>query len=737
MHSMKAEKRDHLRTCYRPVAVALTLVFASIGQAIADETANAGAPTAASAPDAEGALPAVRVTAGRVNGSEPERGYQGRRASVATRTDTPLVDVPQAVNVVTSQSIQDRAPDSLAEALETVPGVRMGNTLGGTLDALVKRGFGDNRDNSILRDGLQSVQPRNFTPTTERIEVLKGPASMLYGIQDPGGLINVVTKKPQLERANSVSGFASSYGGGGAQADLTGPIGTSGLAYRFIADHQNVDYWRNFGYNRQDTIAPSLAWYGRDTSVLVQYEHMNYSVPIDRGTIIDTRTGNPVSVSPKERFDENYNISAGRSDALNVRVDHKLSQDWTVHAGYGWNRTYYNDQQARVLTPNLTTGILTRRVDSTQNGVQSTHNFTLNLEGKVTWFGLRSDILTGFDYMRNYRVLADLYRGKNNSTFNMYSPVYGTLPASNTLSPADSDQTDKLIERGAFIQDAIHFGDRWILLGGVRYDDFQELTGKGRPFVVGSTQSDSKFVPHAGLVYKITPEWSTYASYSESFRPNTSIAAPIGTLPPEQGLAYEIGTKLETNRITGTVALFDIRKKNIQTTQTINGVNFVRNAGHARSRGLEIDVNGQLTDRWSVIASYAATEARYKDDPLVGGNPLPNTPKHEGAFYLTRDFGNVGFGPASGRVRAGAGVRVFSSMAVGDGTGKVYQLPWGHVADAFVSWNSHIFGQYIDWQLNARNIFNSTYYTGSCCTGTPFINIGESRQVIVTAKLDF
>lgn len=731
---MIPQRGSQLRTTLRPVVLAVALVAISGRVATAaDAVAAPPAPV-----ESDNALPAVKVNAARpAADTDAERGYQARRASVATRTDTPLVDIPQAVNVVTQQSIQDRQPDSLAEALETVPGVRMGNTLGGTLDAIVKRGFGDNRDNSILRDGLQSVQPRNFTPTTERIEVLKGPASMLYGIQDPGGLINVVTKKPELEAAHSVSGFTSSYGGGGAQADLTGPIGTSGLAYRFIADHQRTDYWRNFGYNRQDTIAPSLAWFGRSTMVMVQYEHMSYAVPIDRGTIIDTRTGNPVAVPKTERMDEAYNISAGRSDALNVRVDQKLGADWTLHAGYGWNRTYYNDQQARTITPNFTTGILTRRVDSTQNGVQSTQNLTLNLEGKVTWFGLRNDILTGFDYMRNYRVLADLYRGKNNSQFNMYAPVYGQLPATYTLSASDSDQTDKLIDRGAFIQDAIHFGNRWILLGGVRYESFQELTGKGRPFVVGSTQSDSRFVPHAGLVYKITPQWSTYGSYSESFRPNTSIAAPIGTLPPERAKAFEIGTKLETDRLTGTMALFDIRKTNIQTTETINGINYTRNAGRARSRGLELEVNGQLTDHWSMLASYALTEARYQDDPKIAGNPLPNTPKHEGAFYLTRDFGNVEAGPASGRVRAGGGVRVFSSMAVGDGTGKVYHLPYGRVFDAFVSWNSHIFGQYIDWQLNARNLFNTTYYTGSCCTGTPFVSIGESRQVMLSAKLDF
>ncbi|WP_254700231.1 TonB-dependent siderophore receptor [Trinickia violacea] len=723
--------------CLGSLIVSQGLLLSAARHALAQETATgaaAGAGQATAAVEAAHTLTEVTVQGAR---AVDEVGYQPRRASVATRTDTPLVDVPQAVNVVTQQSIEDRAPASLADALDAVPGVRMGNTLGGTLDAIVKRGFGDNRDNSILRDGMQSVQPRNFTPTTERIEVLKGPASMLYGIQDPGGIINVVTKKPQLDFAGSVSGFGSNYGGGGAQVDLTGPIGTSGLAYRFIADHQRVDYWRNFGQTRQDVIAPSLAWYGRDTTVLVAYEHMSYSVPLDRGTIIDPRTGNPAAIPATERLDEPYNVSTGRSDAVNLRIDHKLANDWTLHFGYGFNRTYYNDWQARVLSANFNTGYLTRRVDSTQNATQTVHNVTLNVEGKLRIAGFDNDLLAGVDYMHNYRLLGELYRGKNNSTFNLYAPVYGLLPQTSTLSNADSDQTDKLISRGAFIQDSLHLSDRWIVLGGLRYESFDELTGKGRPFVVGSHVDAGKVVPRAGVVYKIDPNWSLYASYSESFRPNTSIAQPIGDLPPEEAKAYEVGSKYVSRNLTASVALFDIHKKNIQTTETIGGINYTRNAGRAYSRGVELEMNGKLTDKWSVIGSYAYTEARYQDDPKIAGNPLPNAPKHEAALYLTRDFGVIGSGPVSGRLRAGAGGRVFSSLAVGDGTGKVYRLPWGHVADAFVAWDSRIFGRTIDWQFNVNNVFNSTYYTSSCCTGLPFVTIGAAREFRFSGRLEF
>ncbi|WP_061532718.1 TonB-dependent siderophore receptor [Collimonas arenae] len=693
---------------------------------------------AGSAGNNENVLPTVSVKANRDADPKAENGYQAKRASVASRSDAALIDVPQAVTVVTSQFIQDRQPSSLAESLDTVSGVRMGNTLGGTLDAIIKRGFGDNRDNSMLRDGMLSVQPRNFTPTTERVEVLKGPSSMLYGSMDPGGVINVISKKPLLETQRSVTVSGSSYGGISEQVDLTGPIGDSGLAYRLIADHQRTNYWRNFGETTQSVVAPSLAWYGRDTTLSFAYEHMNYSVPIDRGTIIDPRTGNPVAVPKDRRFDEAYNVSAGRSDAVNLRFEHRLNQDWTLRGGYGFSRSYYNDWQARVLSVNYNTGVATRRVDSTQNGVQSAHTLTFNAEGKVQWGGIQHDIVGGVDYMRNYRVLADLYRGPSNTQFNIYNPVYGVLtPAGSKISPADSDQTDKLISRGIFLQDSIHLDSRWIVLAGLRYEYFNELTGKGRPFIVGSQVAAGRTTPRAGLVYKLAPDWSMYASYSESFKPNTSIATPIGTLPPELAKGYEIGSKLETEQLTATVAVFDIQKRNIQTTETIGGINYTRNAGKARSRGLELDASGRITRDLSLVGSYAYTEARYADDPKLAGNPLPNTPKHAASLYLTRDFGVSRVGPVEGRVRAGVGARVFSSLPVGDGTGKVYHLPYGRVMDAFMSWNTLIEGQAIDWQLNVKNLFDSTYYTSSCCSGTPFVSIGAAREVTLSAKLNF
>jgi iron complex outermembrane receptor protein len=659
--------------------------------------------------------------------------YQARRASVATRTNTPLVETPATVNVVTNRVLEDRQPSSLDEAINAVSGVKQGNTLGGTQDAIQKRGFGTNRDNSIMRDGMQSVQARNFTPTTERIEVLKGPASMLYGVQDPGGVINVVTKKPQLTAAHSISAFGSSFGGGGEQIDLTGPLGSSGLAYRFIADKQNYDYWRSFGSIDQTVIAPSLAWYGDDTTVSVAYEHMEYSVPFDRGTQINPKTGKVLDIPRNRRLDEPFNVTTGRSDALDLRMGHRLNDMWTLRTGYGYSRNYYNDYQSRYISANYTTGVVTRRGDATRDAVQVAHTATVNALGDLYWGDVRHELLIGADTMQNERDLGDLYRSANKADFNYNAPVYGVTPRPSTVSAANSDQSDHLRTHAFFIQDSMHFGDHWIFQAGLRYDAFDEITGKGRPFVVGADVKDSKVVPRVGLVYMIQPDWSVYGSYTESFRPNTSVATPIGDLPPEEGKAYEIGTKYQNDYLTATVALFNINKKNVQTSEQCGTETCTRVSGEVQSRGLEADITGQIDENWSVTGSYAYTDTEVLEDPILKGQPLDGVSKHTAALYLTRDFGHVGIG----NLRAGAGARYASRWGVNDGTGVEYYLPSSKVADAFVAYKMKFEERDLTLQLNLKNVFDERYYTSASGLGSPAIVIGEPRQLIARAKLDF
>jgi len=665
--------------------------------------------------------------------SDGVKSYQPLTSVTGTRSETSLLNVPQAIDVVPQQVITDQAVSSLDEALYNVSGITQANTLGGTQDAVMKRGFGDNRDGSILRDGVRSVQARNFTPTTERVEVLKGPASMLYGMGEPGGMINMITKKPQLQQHTHVEGWGSSFKGGGGQLDVTGPLGTSGFAYRMIVDHDETDYWRNFGRNRQTVIAPSLMWYGESTTVRVAYEHMEYLVPFDRGTIIDSRTGKPVNTPRDRRFDESYNATRGDQDSVTLQVDQVLNESWKSSLTYAYSRNSYSDNQARALALNPDTGVLSRQADSTAHAVSHANAVQLTFNGDVDWGKTNHQMLFGFDFEDNRTYRGDMIRGKKNSDFNIYNPVYGLMPTSNAVSAKDSDQRENLTSYGWFMQDSIQLTEKWLVMGGLRYDAFDVFAGKGRPFVTNTDSSDSKLIPRAGVVYKLTPNVSLYSSYTESFKPNSSIASQIGSLPPEQGKAWEVGSKVELSKgITGTLALFDITKRNVMVNELVNGETVTRTAGRVRSQGVELDVAGNITDSLSLIGSYAYTDARVVDDPDNKGKEMTNVARHTASLFMTQDLGSTGL-YSGDNVRVGAGAR-YVGRRPGDAANS-FNLDNYTVADAFAAYTLPVKGYRVKWQLNVKNLFDKTYYPSS--GGNLRVAVGEPREVVLRASVDF
>ncbi|KHN53374.1 TonB-dependent receptor [Dickeya fangzhongdai] len=673
------------------------------------------------------------VTAGTPASGARETGYQPHNAVTGTRTESRLLDIPQAVNVVPQQVLEDQAARNLDEALYNVSGITQANTLGGTQDAVMKRGFGDNRDGSILRDGMRSIQARNVTPTTERVEVLKGPASMLYGWGEPGGMINIISKKPELVQKTHIEGWSSSFNGGGGQLDVTGPLGTSGLAYRMIVDHDETDYWRNFGRNRQTTIAPSLMWYGENTTVRVSYEHMEYLTPFDRGTVIDSRTGKPVNTPRERRFDEAYNATRGDQDTLTFQMESAISDRWKTKLNYAYSRNTYNDNQARATSYNATTGILMRQADATADARSQSQNVQLTLNGDIDWGSINHQLLFGVDHEADRTYRGDMLRSTRRYSFNVYNPVYGLQPASTTVSAADSDQRENVDSTGVFMQDAIRFNEHWMLLGGVRYDHFDVMSGKGRPFVTNTDGSDSRLIPRAGVVYNLNSWSSLYASYSESFKPNTSIATQIGSMAPETGKSYEVGAKLDLpNRVTANLALFDIQKRNVMVSELVNGETVTRTAGKVRSQGVEMDVAGKLTDSLSLIGSYAFTDARVTSDPDNQGNEMTNVARHTASLFLTNDFGNLGL-HAGDDLRAGIGAR-YVGRRPGDAANSFF-LDDYTVADAFVTYSVPINGYKVKWQLNVKNLFDKTYYPSS--GNNLRVAIGDPREVVLRASVDF
>ncbi|TWF59046.1 TonB-dependent siderophore receptor [Neorhizobium alkalisoli] len=574
------------------------------------------------------------------SGNGETKGYQPVDNSSAMRGNMPILDIPQAVNVVSDAIIQDQNARSLDDVLNNVSNINQTNTLAGTQDSFIRRGFGDNRDGSVLTNGLRTVLPRSFNATTDRVEVLKGPSSALYGIQEPGGVINVLTKRPQQKFGGSISATGSSFGGGSTQFDVTGPIGDTDFAYRLIGSYQNVDYWRNYGKTKEWLLSPSIAWFGEDTTVNLSYTHRDYVVPFDRGQIFDLTTGHAVTTDPKIQFTEPYNVTDGTSDLVSLNVEHDLSDDWKLRFDYNYSRDAYSDNQARIMSYDPATGDLTRRADSTNGSTQFQHAFRLDALGDVEIAGHRNEILLGASYSDYDLLRSDMIRCGNVQDFNIYNPVYGTLPKCTTVVAKDSDQTIQQKLLTAYAQDSFYLTDDLILVGGLTFQHYTQYAGKGRPFVVGTDAEGFEVTPRAGIVYKATPTWSFYGNVATSFMPQTSIADYIGELPPEKGVSYEIGTKFELfDGITATAALFHIDKENVLYNEFIDGVTYARTAGHVRSQGFELDLAGALTENWSVIASYGYTNAKIIEDPTYAGKQPVNVAKHTASLYLTYDFG--------------------------------------------------------------------------------------------------
>ncbi|EOF7241030.1 TonB-dependent siderophore receptor [Enterobacter roggenkampii] len=674
----------------------------------------------------------LTVTADPNTPAEATNGYQPLNTSTATLTTMPMLDIPQVVNTVSDKVLEDQHATTLDEALYNVSNVVQTNTLGGTQDAFVRRGFGANRDGSIMTNGLRTVLPRSFNAATERVEVLKGPASTLYGILDPGGLINVVTKRPERTFGGSLSATSSSFGGGTGQVDVTGPIDGTRLAYRLTGEYQDEDYWRNFGNERSTFIAPSITWFGDDATVTVLYSHRDYKTPFDRGTIFDLNTKKAVDVDRKTRFDEPFNVTDGQSDLAQLNAEYRLNSQWTAKFDYSYSQDKYSDNQARVMAYDAKTGNLTRRVDATQGSTQRMHSTRADLQGNVDIAGFYNEILTGVSY-ENYDLLrTDMMRCKNVKGFNIYHPVYGKLNKCTTVSAADSDQTLKQESYSAYAQDALYLTDKWIAVAGMRYQYYTQYAGKGRPFNVNTDSRDEQWTPKLGLVYKLTPSVSLFANYSQTFMPQSSIASYIGDLPPETSNAYEVGAKFDLfDGVTANIALFDIHKRNVLYNESVGGETIAKTAGRVRSQGVEVDLAGSLTENTNIIASYGYTDAKVLEDPDYAGKPLPNVPRHTGSLFLTYDIHNAFAGNTLTLGGGGHGVSRRSAT-----NGADYYLPGYFVADAFAAYKMKL--QYpVTLQVNVKNLFDKTYYTSSIATNNLGNQIGDPREVQFTVKMEF
>lgn len=674
--------------------------------------------------------------------AESSSGYIGTQTASTLRGNQKNLESSQTVNVVSKQYVKDYVPANLDNALTQVSGITQGNTLGGTQDTVMKRGFGDNRDGSITVNGMPIVQGRTMNAAVEQVEVLKGPASLLYGIMDPGGVVNVVTKKPEMTQKTEMAIYGSSFAAGknglGASLDTTGAINNSNFAYRFIVDHSDADYWRNFGNLKQTLIAPSVAWDDGQTKVNLSYQYRHFDVPFDRTTIFDPNTKKALPISKYQRLDEAFNQMKGEDHLAQLLVDHQINDTWSAHFGYTYNYETYDANQLRVTSLDTKNHTVKRRTDATLNAESVDSNAQAYLNGSINLLGLKHDIQIGSDieYRKYFR--PDMVRG-DTSTLDYLNPDFGTVEASRNIVASDSDQTDKLHTYGFYLQDAIHLNEQWIAVLGGRYLHYQQTAGRSRPFKENTNTNDDAWLPHAGLVYQWNDQLSLYGSYTESLKPNSSIA-PLGgnavidsDVRPEQAKSYEIGAKYEFNdRIKANFALYDIKKRNVLAKITNSSTKEVElhTTGAVRSKGAELDLTGRLTDQLDATLTYAYTDAKVTEDELgLQGNRLNNVARDTASLALAYNYGEL----YNGNLRLGLSGNYVGKRA-GDSE-NTFDLPEYMLANAFISYDTTIAKQAVNFQFNLNNIFDKTYYTAS--VNNLAVSQGDSRQAVLRATFKF
>lgn len=671
-------------------------------------------------------LPATQVSADE---TDAEQGYAAASASTASKSDVPLKEEAQSVIVVTPQTISDFGVQSLDDAMKFVSGVSQGNTLGNTKDSLVKRGFGTNDDGSILRDGVRSVVSHNFSATTDRVEVLKGPASLLYGAMEPGGVINVISKQPQYVQSTTLSGSAYSEGGGSFGIDTTGPLGDTGLAYRLVAERKSEDYWRNYGVDQHTLIAPSLSWTGERASLTLAYEYNDYVSPFDRGTVF--ANGHPADISYDKRLDEKWANTVGISETATARFEYQLSDDWKTRLTYGWNNDRYSLSIAQPSTLS-SSGVLRRQANGGHYDYE-TRYASWDFIGQQDILGQQHDLLIGAEQEDSDKYRGKTYRNTAQGGFNINSPVYGGLAEPSVISRTTSNLRNELTSSSLYLKDNWHLDDRWILVLGGRYQHYDQYSDQGMDTrVVNRDSNGDTFLPMAGLVFKVNEDLSLYGNYSRSFVPNDTVDDSGNTFDPEEGRSYEAGARYTiTPGLNLNLALFDIEKKNVVTTTTVGALSFSEAAGKVGSRGLELDISGRIAERWDMIGTYAYTDTEILDDPENEGNRLTQAPRHTASLYLSHHL-QV---PADlGDWHAGGGARYIGERA-GDNANSYYMSSYT-VADAFLRWDVPMAGYKTRLQLNVDNLFDKQYYPSS--TGSQLqVNVGEPRTARLSASVTF
>lgn len=662
------------------------------------------------APAAESVtLPPVTVTDQRASVVDDphNRDYQRSNARTATKTDTPIMQTPVSIQVIPRAVMDDQQAISVADAVKNVSGVQPGGYT--FYDNFILRGFDANF--STYRNGLRHQSTTSLeTANLDRIEVLKGPAAVLFGRSEPGGLINLATKRPLEEAYYSVQQQFGSYDLYRTTIDATGPIlGDRSLLYRINIAYKDNNSFQDKVTQESVFVAPSFTWRPNErfeTNLDIEYQHNEF---VDISDIGIPAIGKRPAQVPISRF-------LGDPAAKNLQDRVLVGLDWTYHFNSDWkvtNRFQYNDvtyNQNTFWAAGLNNDQILDRGLWKADMIRRTFATNVDLIGHFTTAMLEHKVLTGFDFYRfdgEYSAFGGITPLV--PAIDIFNPRYGVNLSS--LTARDYNQYGTFPEQwyGIYFQDHITLWDKLHILGGGRHD-WAEIGSGFSPTSLDTVSTNytraEYFSPRVGIVYQPWPWLSLYGNYVESLGSNNNgTPFPGTTLSPQTAQQWEVGIKTDwlDGRINSTLAFFDLTKQNV--VARIPGEIYDRTVGEANSQGVEWDISGQVTESLKLIGSYAYTDAKItKDFTGTEGNQLVSAPRNSGSLWLNYQFLDE-FLPG---LSLGTGIYARSQrMADVENTA---QLP-GYVRwDASVGYSFKHFGPKITTQLNVYNILDKAYY---------------------------
>lgn len=675
------------------------------------------------------AYSATELPATAISAEEQAEDPRVKISNTATRTSTPVRYVPQAIDSIKTSNAADYGTNDIGDALSGIPNVS--SSADTRFDSLRIRGF--DASNDFYLDGIRDdSQYKRDLHNIERVEVLKGPAAVLYGRGSQGGIVNRVSKLPEFGRRSTIEAQGGSDDLRSLYADLsTDP--SENLSLRLNMGNMDENSFRDGVSGNRQLFAPSMSWQlTPDLNWLVQYEYSRYNRTPDRG--IPGVNGRPADVGRDTTYGNDHDFIDDKAQSLRSKLTYEINDNWQLRQTLGvfkldsdFDNTYltgFDPKTNKVARQHWQQDLTTRNVYN-----------NLELEGGFDTFGLEHRLLTGVE-IGSQRRDPKLYNAATGKT-----PGAQPVPSLDLFNPnrelrhtgsmqVFSDSHTEVESRAVYVQDQLRLNDQWQLLAGLRYDTF-DIESTNQLKSLTEDRDSHSTSPRFGIVWTPLQNHSFYASWSKTFSPvgggligiTPGAAGNSNDLSPELTKQKEIGVKSDwlNDRLSTTLAVYDLELYNRRTSDP-NDPTLTVMTGLQRSRGIELTATGKLVGNWYMRGGVGVQDTTIeKDNNGLEGKRVNNVAKHNGSLFLTWKP-EMGWYGETGLTLVGQRYADNANTTVLPGYGR---------------WDALVGYRFKDWDLRAalNNITDREYYASA--TSQYQIQPGAPRSVVMTGTYSF